>query len=74
MLTLAWPCSALAYIIFYYLNSQWGSTKTATVNYLIPLFAVLFAHQFLQEAITPTMLLGGLTILTGVGLLNYRKK
>ena len=70
---LAWPCTTLAYIIFYHLNAKWGTTKTATVTYLIPLFAMLFGHQFLQEAITPTMLLGGLTILAGVGLLSYHR-
>lgn len=74
VLALALPCTSLAYIIFYHLNAKWGTTKTATVTYLIPLFAMLGANQFLAEKITLTMLLGGLIILAGVALLSYRRR
>lgn len=61
-------CTAVAYILFFRLIEKAGPSKTLTVTFLIPVFALGYGVVLLGETITPTMVLGGVVILAGVAL------
>ena len=65
---LAVACTAVAYILYFRLIARLGAQGAVTVTYLIPVFAVLWGDLFLGEYPTLQMLLGGATVLVGVGL------
>jgi drug/metabolite transporter (DMT)-like permease len=58
-------CSAIAYLLYYRLIADAGPTRALTVAYLIPAFAMLWGVLFLDESITPPMLLGCALIVGG---------
>lgn len=70
VLALALLSTALAYILYFRLIENLGSTRALTVTYLIPLFAMFWGALFLKEAITPAMVLGCSLILLGVAIAN----
>ena len=61
-------CSAVAYIMYFRLLARIGPARAVSVTFLIPVFAVLWGGMLLGEAVTPSMLLGGLVILVGTAL------
>jgi drug/metabolite transporter (DMT)-like permease len=61
-------CTGLAYIMYFRLIENIGAPKAITVGYLVPVFGVLWGMLFLQETLSPTMMVGGAMILTGVSL------
>jgi len=61
-------CTALAYVLFYRLIERTGPSKTLTVTFLIPVFALLYGALLLKEPITLHMLAGGAVVLLGVAL------
>ncbi|MEY2685152.1 MAG: hypothetical protein RJA09_2296 [Pseudomonadota bacterium] len=61
-------CTAVAYILYFRLIERAGPSKTLTVTFLIPVFALLYGALFLGESVTTAMLLGGLVIVAGVAL------
>jgi drug/metabolite transporter (DMT)-like permease len=65
---LALLCTGVAYILYFRLIARLGAARAITVTFLIPLFGVLWGALFLGEALTPSMLAGGLVILAGIGL------
>ncbi|HEY9888973.1 MAG TPA: DMT family transporter [Candidatus Obscuribacterales bacterium] len=67
---LALLSTSLAYILYFRLIHAVGSTRALTVAYLIPLFAILWGAIALQEAITPSMVIGGGLILLGTAIAN----
>jgi drug/metabolite transporter (DMT)-like permease len=58
VLALAALCSAVAYFIYFRLLADIGPTKTLTVTFLIPLFALVWGAMFLDEVINTTTLAG----------------
>ena len=70
VLALAWLSTAFAYILYFRLIQNIGSTKALTVTYLIPLFAMVSGAVVLKEAITPAMMLGCGLILLGTAIAN----
>jgi drug/metabolite transporter (DMT)-like permease len=70
LLALALFCTALAYPLFFRLIETIGPTRTSTITYLIPIFGTLWGTLFLDEAVTPGMLVGLALILGSVGLVN----
>jgi drug/metabolite transporter (DMT)-like permease len=70
VLVLALLSTALAYIVYFRLLHAIGPTKTLTVAYLIPLFAMVAGALVLQEAITSSMLWGCGLILLGTAIAN----
>lgn len=62
--------TALAYILYFRLIKNIGVTKSLTVTYLIPVFAMLWGALFLKEAITVSMILGCFLIFSGVTISN----
>ena len=70
VLALAAVSTALAYILFFRLIQNIGSTKALTVTYLVPIFAMLWGATILQEAITLSMVFGCGLVLLGTAIAN----
>ena len=58
VLGLALLSTTFAYLLYFRLIQNIGSTRALTVTYLIPLFAMIWGTLFLHEAITTPMILG----------------
>jgi drug/metabolite transporter (DMT)-like permease len=65
-------CTGTAYAIYYRLIHRIGAPRAATVTYLIPLFAVIWAWLILGEPLTGTMAASAALILAGVALSQQR--
>ena len=70
---LGFLCTGLAYMGYVILIKRVGPIKASTVVLIVPVSGMLWANLFLGEAITYTMLVGCLLIITGVGLINFFK-
>lgn len=68
VLGLALLCTAVAYLLYFYLISSAGPTKTLSVTFLIPAFGLLFGVLLLNEPFGPATLAGLGVILVGVAL------
>lgn len=69
-------CSAIAYLIFFYLVKTVGPISSLTVTFLIPIFSVLWGKLLLHEIIYPSMIVGILLIFTGTLIItkpNFKK-
>ena len=60
--------SGLAYVIFFKIMAVIGPSKSLTVTFLIPVFALIYGWIFLGEAITWWMVGCGVVILLGTAL------
>jgi drug/metabolite transporter (DMT)-like permease len=70
LLALAVLSTALAFLIYFRLIHEAGPTRTLSVTYLIPLFAILWGALLLDESVTSAMAAGGGLVLLGVALAN----
>ena len=70
---LGFLCTGMAYMGYVILIKRVGPVKASTVVLIVPVSGMLWANIFLDEAITYTMLVGCLLIITGVGLINFFK-
>ncbi|MEL6131537.1 MAG: DMT family transporter [Cyanobacteria bacterium J06628_4] len=70
VLALAILSTVFAYILFFRLIQNIGSTKALTVTYLIPIFAMLWGAMVLQETVTSSMILGCGLVLLGTAIAN----
>ncbi len=61
-------CTALAFVLYFRLIANVGPTQAITVTFLVPVFAVSFGAILIGEAITLSMIVGGLVILCGTSL------
>jgi drug/metabolite transporter (DMT)-like permease len=76
-LALAWMGimgSALAYLAYFYLINTWGSTRTAVVTYIFPVWAVILGVVFLGEHPGWHLLFGGGLVIAGIVLVNKMPK
>ena len=60
--------TGVAYILYFRLIRNVGPTKAITVTYLIPAFAMLWGAIFIDEKVTPSMLVGCSIIFVGTAL------
>lgn len=66
--------SGIAYLIFFHLIQK-GSAEFATlVTYLVPPFAIIWGVLLLNEAISSTLIIGLLIILSGVFISSRKKR
>jgi drug/metabolite transporter (DMT)-like permease len=70
VLALALLSTVWASLIYLQLIQNVGPTKTMTVAYLIPGFAIVWGAIVLREPVTPSMLVGGGLILLGTAISN----
>ncbi len=56
-------CSAVAYILYYGLMESVGPTRTLTVTFLIPVFAMFWGVVLLGEPVRLHMILGGAIVI-----------
>ena len=70
LVALAVVCTSLAYLMYFKLLVDIGSTKAITVTFLIPIFGSLWGALFIEEVITVMMIVGMLTILVGTALVT----
>ena len=65
--------TGLAFLGYVRLIEKIGAVKTSTVAYFLPIFGIIWGYIFLDEVITPSIILGCLTILVGVFLATSKK-
>lgn len=70
VLALAILSSVLAQMLYFHLIKVMGPSKTLTVAYLIPLFAMLWGALALREIVTISMGVGCGLVLLGTGIAN----
>lgn len=63
---LALFCTAIAYLLYFYLIDSVGPTRTLSVTFLIPVFGMIWGSLFLREQVTAGMLTGLFVILVSV--------
>jgi drug/metabolite transporter (DMT)-like permease len=64
--------TALAYVMYFHLLSNIGVSKSLTVAYLVPLFAMFWGALILDEPITQSMVFGCGLILSGTAIAIYQ--
>jgi drug/metabolite transporter (DMT)-like permease len=64
--------TALAYVMYFRLLGNIGVSKSLTVAYLVPLFAMFWGTLILDEPITQSMVLGCGLILSGTAIAIYQ--
>jgi drug/metabolite transporter (DMT)-like permease len=62
--------SCLAYLLYYYLLTTIGPTRSTMVTYLFPIVGVILGVLFLQEQIGWRLLAGGSLVLAGIVTVN----
>ena len=60
---LALLCTGVAYILYFRLIAHIGVTSASAVTFVIPVFAAGFGWLFLEERLSPSMIVGGGVIL-----------
>ncbi|NUR23752.1 DMT family transporter [Frateuria sp.] len=65
---LAVLCTALAYVLFFWVLARVGAVRIMVIPYLIPAFGVLWGALLLHEPVTARMLVGCAVILLGTAL------
>lgn len=66
---LAVLCTAIAYLLYFYLIESVGPTKTLSVTFIIPFFGMLWGLLFLNEQISLGMIAGLIVILFSIFLI-----
>ena len=61
-------CTGLAYVLYFRLITRAGPTRTLTVTFLIPVFAVAYGMVLLGEQVSLTMLFCAALVLLGTAL------
>ncbi|MEH7386386.1 EamA family transporter [Bacillus sp. JJ1521] len=70
VLSLALFCTAIGYLLYFYLITSVGPTKTLSVTFMIPLFGLIWGAVFLNEHITIGMIAGLFVILSSIFLIS----
>jgi drug/metabolite transporter (DMT)-like permease len=73
LLTLGVVGTGLAYVLNYRIIADDGPVLASTVTYLLPVVAVLAGLLVLDEQVTPSLVVGVLVVLLGVGLTRRRR-
>jgi drug/metabolite transporter (DMT)-like permease len=61
-------------MIYFYLLKEWGAVRTTSVMYIVPMLAILWDLLFLHLIPSTNELMGILTILVGVALIQWTRK
>ncbi|SDO49393.1 DMT family transporter [Desulforhopalus singaporensis] len=66
--------TAVGFSLYYRGIEKIGATRASVFINLVPVFALLLAWVILDESIKPAVLVGGLLVLCGVTIANYRRQ
>lgn len=66
--------TALAWMIYFYLIKVWGALRTASVMYIVPVFAILWDVLFLHLIPNRNEIIGTVAILIGVILIQWTRR
>ena len=66
--------TAIAWIIYFYLIKHWGAVRTSSVMYIVPVLAIMWDLLFLHIIPSTTELTGAAAILTGVVLVQWKRR
>lgn len=61
-------CTGVAYVLYFRLIETVGPSRSLSVTFVVPVFAVIYGALFLSEAVTPWMLFCGAIIVCGTAL------
>lgn len=65
--------TAIAFVLYFKLLERTSAAYVSTVTYLMPIYGVILGIIFLDEKLTVWMLLGAISILSGISMVNKRK-
>jgi len=68
LISLGVGASVLAQLAFLYFVKKYGATEAISVDYAIPMFAMVQEYFFFHQLITPLSILGGVIILGGLAM------
>ena len=66
--------SCLAYLLYFYLLTQVGSTRTTLVTYMFPVIGIGLGTLFLGEVLDGRLVLGALLVVAGIGVVNWKPR
>lgn len=74
LLWLGFLGTGLAYLLYFYLINEWGSTRTSVVTYTMPVIGVILGVVFLGETLSLSLIVGVGLVLTGIGFVNWKTR
>ncbi len=66
--------SCLAYLLYFYLLTKEGSTRTVLVTYMFPVIGVGLGVLLLGERLDAQLVSGALLVVAGIGVVNWKPK
>jgi drug/metabolite transporter (DMT)-like permease len=73
LLYLAVLGSAVTFTVYYWMLAHAPATRVALIAYTIPIVAVEVGALLFQEPIRPRVVMGGVLVLFGVAVVNWRR-
>ncbi|MCF8056812.1 MAG: DMT family transporter [Desulfocapsa sp.] len=74
LLFLGFFATALGFSLYYQAIKKIGASRASVFINLVPLFSIILSWVILGESAKPLVITGGIILLTGVSLTNYRGK
>jgi drug/metabolite transporter (DMT)-like permease len=65
--------SAVAYVLYYFLITNWGASQATWVTYVVPAIGLVLGAMFLSEVITWRVVVGFALILGGIAMASFLK-
>lgn len=66
--------TCLTFLLYFFINKRFGATAVSQNAVVVPVFATVAGAIFLDERVTPVMVLGMALIFAGLGVLGWRPK
>jgi drug/metabolite transporter (DMT)-like permease len=66
--------SCVAYLLYFYLINNEGSTRSTLVTYMFPVIGVALGVLFLNEQLDMRLIIGALMVVAGIGVVNWKPR
>jgi drug/metabolite transporter (DMT)-like permease len=66
--------SCIAYLLYFYLINNEGSTRSTLVTYMFPVIGVALGVLFLGERLDGRLVVGALMVVAGIGVVNWKPR
>jgi drug/metabolite transporter (DMT)-like permease len=66
--------SCVAYLLYFYLIKNEGSTRSTLVTYMFPVIGVALGVLFLGERLDGRLVVGALMVVAGIGVVNWKPR